>query len=276
MLKTILYTLLLIALFALISGVWASYPIWFNHVLSLSGNKETLSQLGTIGDAFGALNTLFSGLAFAGIIVSIVLQSRELKDTRRELKEQKDQFVIQNASLKRQVFENTFFQLLHLHNEIVGAIRVRIGHFENAREVIGRAAVGALFNQFISREHHHHFPGEEKPKNRIDDYDLFHSIHHETIGHYFRNIYQILKFVDESSVDNKRFYTNLLRAQLSSDELGLLFYNCLSKIGVEKFKPLLERYALLEHLPRYNVIAESEVQLYKGTVFGDSSSWNVS
>jgi hypothetical protein len=145
----------------------------------------------------------------------------------------------------------------------------------NEKEVIGRAALGALFQQFIDKDHHFLFPDEGNPKNCIDSYDRFHDIHHETIGHYFRNIYQILKFVDESSVDNKRFYTNLLRAQLSSHELGLLFYNCLSKLGAEKFKPLLERYAFLEHLPRYSVITETEVHLYSGKVFGDSASWTV-
>ena len=40
---------------------------------------------GTLGDMFGALNTSFSGLAFAGVIYAIVLQSEELKLQRQEL-----------------------------------------------------------------------------------------------------------------------------------------------------------------------------------------------
>lgn len=35
--------------------------------------------MGTIGDSFGALNTLFSGLALAGLAITITLQLRELK-----------------------------------------------------------------------------------------------------------------------------------------------------------------------------------------------------
>ena len=41
---------------------------------------------GTFGDMFGGINTLFSGLAFAGVIYAIILQSKELSLQRRELK----------------------------------------------------------------------------------------------------------------------------------------------------------------------------------------------
>lgn len=41
---------------------------------------------GTFGDMFGAVNALFSGLAFAGVIFAIILQRRELELQRRELR----------------------------------------------------------------------------------------------------------------------------------------------------------------------------------------------
>ncbi|CAB1368193.1 hypothetical protein [Denitratisoma oestradiolicum] len=42
-------------------------------------------ERGTFGDMFGAVNTLFSGLAFAGVIYAIFLQSKELELQRQEL-----------------------------------------------------------------------------------------------------------------------------------------------------------------------------------------------
>ncbi|BDA80155.1 hypothetical protein LPTSP3_g30850 [Leptospira kobayashii] len=42
--------------------------------------------IGPIGDMFGAINALFSGLALAGIIYTIYLQHEELKLQREELK----------------------------------------------------------------------------------------------------------------------------------------------------------------------------------------------
>lgn len=44
---------------------------------------------GTFGDTFGALNALFSGLAFTGVIVTILIQRTELKNQRTELQLQR-------------------------------------------------------------------------------------------------------------------------------------------------------------------------------------------
>jgi hypothetical protein len=80
-------------------------------------------------------------------------------------------------------------------------------------------------------------------------YEKFYAENQHEVGHYFRLLYNIVKFVDRSQIANKKFYTNLVRAQLSADELTLLFWNCLSKWGREKFKPLIEEYSLLKTLP---------------------------
>ena len=62
-----------------------------------------------------------------------------------------------------------------------------------------------------------------------------------------RNRRSDLKFVDESTVKNKDQYAGILRAQLSSCELALLFYNALHPVG-DKLKPHVERYAMLDNL----------------------------
>jgi hypothetical protein len=45
----------------------------------------SISNAALYGDSFGILNALFSGLAFAGIIITILLQREELKLQRNEL-----------------------------------------------------------------------------------------------------------------------------------------------------------------------------------------------
>lgn len=57
---------------------------------------------GTFGDTYGALNTLFSGLAFAGIIASIWMQHEELKLQRKELELQRKEMAKQAQELKGQ------------------------------------------------------------------------------------------------------------------------------------------------------------------------------
>lgn len=47
--------------------------------------KYTVEDRGTFGDSFGAINALFSGLAFGGIIYTILLQRKELTLQREEL-----------------------------------------------------------------------------------------------------------------------------------------------------------------------------------------------
>lgn len=74
------------------------------------------STYGTYGDMYGSLNTLFSGLAFATLIISILLQMLELRETRKELAnqskallDQKTEFSAQTNILKNQ-YELTSFQ----------------------------------------------------------------------------------------------------------------------------------------------------------------------
>lgn len=57
---------------------------------------------GQFGDAFGALNTLFAGLAFAAVFAALVMQSRELRLQRRELKLQREEMVQNREELARQ------------------------------------------------------------------------------------------------------------------------------------------------------------------------------
>lgn len=64
-----------------------------------------LDARGQFGDKFGAVNALFSGLAFAGLIFTIILQKnelalqrKELSLTHEELKGQKEQLEEQNKT----------------------------------------------------------------------------------------------------------------------------------------------------------------------------------
>lgn len=59
--------------------------LWYINLQSLKDLPDT--KRGTFGDMFGAANALFSGLAFAGIIITILLQRKELSLQREELKQ---------------------------------------------------------------------------------------------------------------------------------------------------------------------------------------------
>ena len=62
-------------------------------------------------------------------------------------------------------------------------------------------------------------------------------------GNYFRALYRCLKYimVAELTIDEKKFYSGVLRGILSSDEMLAVFYNSIYYERGEKFKELLEK-----------------------------------
>ena len=189
---------------------------------------------------------MFTGLAFAILIRTLHVQQAELALQNKELKGQREQ-------LQKQNFISAFFQLLSLHNDIVNAMEIRgITH--------GRGCFVEMLDQLIRS----YYPQEKgtansnssKKKVLNDTYERFLKQYEPVVGYYFRHLYNVVKFVDHHSglleEDTKR-YTNLVRAQLSSYELGLLFYNCLSERGA-KFKEFVEDYALLEDVSSTELI----------------------
>lgn len=119
----------------MLGGVVFLFLLNFSMIFFVS-DKEIR---GTFGDQFGAVNALFSGLAFAGLIYTIILQRRDLELQRNDLRLQREELVLnrqemeeqtaefekQNATLLKQTFETTFFHMLELHKQNVQEINVQ-------------------------------------------------------------------------------------------------------------------------------------------------------
>jgi Putative phage abortive infection protein len=225
---------------------------------------------GTFGDMFGGLNALFSGFAFVGLIYAILLQRQdlslqrqELRATRKELAGQREEQEKQNKFLELQTFENTFFQMLRTLNDIVNSIDLRNPNgtiTEQGRDCF-LVFEGRLFRLIQQRA-----PSDLKCVG--DVYSEYYRKYRQEVGHYYRVLYNLVKFVDQSQIADKRFYTNIVRAQLSDAEVYLLFYNCLSKLGAEKFKPLVEKYALLKMIQSEILFDKSHNEFYASKAFG--------
>ena len=227
---------------------------------------------GTFGDQFGAVNALFSGLAFAGLIYTIILQRRdlalqrqdlalqrkELELTRGELKNQTEQQEEQNKILRIQRFENTFFQMLTQFQEIVNGLTFTYVQGNAIQEKQGREI---FYDIFENAPHYISIETNEAAKYRyygmrrlLKEKGLNGYVKSETpmcFDHYFRFLYRILKFIQTSplvtSFEEEYEYTCMLRAMLSRYELVWLYYNGLT-YGKDKLKPLIERYAMLNNL----------------------------
>lgn len=286
------------------------------------------AERGTFGDKFGFVNSLFSALAFAGIIYSIFLQKNELALQRQELADTRKEFAQQN-------FETSFFNLLKNQQEITTKIKATFSSIGGSLTSFESATFTGLdfFKQaktelhliVASLQHESHqtydydifcaippardeeedianeFEAEcaytnsryainaddhEKARNLSEldlnkrMYALFFRKHHTVIGHYFRHLYHIFKFLKTSESEelkgvkdaddiqkikaNFKRYAQFIQAQMSANELLLLYYNCLF---FPKSKDLLLQYGILDKIskedliiPNVNIIPEATLK----------------
>jgi len=250
---------------------YAVFLIYYTWPIS----EISISKSGVFGDSFGILTALFSGLAFSGMIITILLQReelslqrRELELTRNEISGQKEEMRLQNKTLLKQSFESTFFQLLSLQQEITNSIDLLDA--KSSTTTSGRDCIKVLYERLQKKWNKNltNLAGKNEIERIKLTYQDFYDTHQQEIGHYFRSLYHIVKLVDNSDVQDKRLYTNLIRAQLSSFELTLLFYNCISELGRDKFKPYIEKYSLLKNMPKKLLLDPSEhINLYAESAY---------
>lgn len=214
------------------------------------GLSEAQDLWGQFGDYLGGvLGPLFSLMALFALLITAWIQFKNVTLTSEELDQSVESLQEQTSVLQRQNFENTFFHLLELHNTVVNDTVYQ--------DKEGRAAFESLFKDSWQDIYNRH------PKSNYSDeraqihavWNEFFETNQQQLGHYFRLLYNVVKFIDNSPIDERQRYVNIVRAQLSTYELGLLFYNCLGPDGEEKFKPLAEKYALFEDIEE-NVIKD--------------------
>ncbi|RUU25220.1 putative phage abortive infection protein [Mesorhizobium sp. M6A.T.Ce.TU.016.01.1.1] len=230
---------------------------------------------GLFGDMFGAVNSVFSGFAFVGVIYAIFLQRHEISIAKKEiaytktiLDEQQKQLSLQNQETKKQAFESTYFQMVRLFTDITNQIDLQKMGKSGMMVTKGKDA----FPVFLERLRKAYSPLEKSLYGGHDfesSYEAFYQEHNTELGHYFRMLYNIVAFIDGAEIENQKFYAKILRAQLSDAEVAILFYNGLSQHGVQKFKPLMERYGLLKNLNERDVSVPELRERYKVSAFGN-------
>lgn len=101
---------LLYSLPAFVFLIWLTYP----HLLVSDAARWFIpsgdwARRGVIGDSFGALNALFSGLALAGLGINIYLQSKQLSQLEKKEKTNEAQLAMQAQAMR-------FTALLNYYN----------------------------------------------------------------------------------------------------------------------------------------------------------------
>ncbi|MFJ5537361.1 putative phage abortive infection protein [Vreelandella titanicae] len=215
------------------------------------------SSFGEWGDFFGGvLNPILTFLTFMGLLITIVIQQSELKESRKEFKRSADALNEQSRSMKKQNFENTLFQMLALHNDIVNSIDLT--DKETGITTTGRDCFRVFYTRLarIYRKKENNANGSTTPEILISNaYKAFWRVHQTELAHYFRYLFNVIKFIDESNFSDGP-YIKLIRAQLSDSELFILFYNSQTEQG-KKFVEYIEKYSLFDNMPTLKLLNKS-------------------
>lgn len=86
-----------IRLFIIIAAIAITSMIIYGFILF--NTIADASERGQFGDMFGAITSLFTGLAFAGAILAVRLQSQELAMQREEMALQREEMAASRAEL---------------------------------------------------------------------------------------------------------------------------------------------------------------------------------
>ncbi len=206
---------------------------WYNRTFATEG-------------AFTIINSIFSGLAFVGLIIAIFMQREELELQRKELTEAKAEFKQQNDTLKHQRFEATFFNLLSVFN----SVRTRIG--EQQFSDMWSKLKSDFLNQQSLREA---VPEQtELGLNSLkviaaQEYNnkFFQNETRSILNIYFENFFNTLRYIESNSVldsPEELFYANVMFSQISNFEVAIVSYHLLLMEGNAVNIELAKKYGL--------------------------------
>lgn len=212
--------------------------ISYFQILYSNDSCLSLDKFGQIGDFVGG----FGGTIFA--FVSLILLYETLTSQLKDSKSNRELIEIQQ-------FENTFYQLLDLHNRNIETIE--------SFDLTGTKISGKKFFDEKKNELYNIFvPSFSLSKNykvAVSNYELVYNMNIEIFSTYFKTIFQLYKLIDTENIPNSHRikYSKILRAQLTSSELFFIRYNALSEIGDESIL-YINKYNYLKHLSNFELL----------------------
>jgi hypothetical protein len=255
--------------FLVIFAIYAIYYVFlylgFHSEIDGSG-ALTGVRSGTFGDAFGTLNALFSGMAFAGVVVSLYLQRKDIKDSQQEVARQQ-------VEVARQQEESQFYSMLGLQQSVVHGFDLHKLHFDSIGGTTSPDAIRGrdCFKTWTTQLKNEYKKIKDTTSGDVAGvaYEKIWSKHRGDLSIYFRSLYNLFKFVSSSNYVNRRWLGNVVRSLISDYELVVLFYNCLSLKGA-KFKLFANEFAIFDNLDPKLLLDEKHVLQLDMAAYGQN------
>ena len=168
-------------------------------------------------------------------------------------------------------FKNRIFKFEALEKVNIAYLVVFVGVSKQGREVLKSILEQFYSQQFVNAliQHYASIPvlwSMHRKKFEQDGGNLpnakfvkYFGGHQHRLGHYFRHLYQAITYIDNSkqlNFDEKYEYIKSLRAQLSTYEQAVVFFNSISDFGrvweLEKQKEndqLVTKYNFIKNIP---------------------------
>lgn len=236
-----------------LSAVFFVYISFFIAMLwnePFGGVPEKLRE-GTFGDSFGTLNALFSGLAFSGVLITMLLQRKDL--------------LVARAQVSNQQIESQFYSMLTLQQNIVGSFDLK------KKDVLlysGRDCFKAWY-RFLDAEYRKKDPAWDWTIEEA--YEILWLKYQGDLSLYFRSLYSVFRFVSECGHPDAKKFGSVVRSFLSDFELVILYYNCLSRQG-GGFKKYISEFRVFDNLDVDMLISLDGFEEFEVQSYGDNES----
>jgi hypothetical protein len=193
-----------------------------------------------------------------------------------------------NKNHEKQVFKNKIFSLINIHNVTLSRFR-EINILDNSERIdfYGHAAISFWLGGFTKEKGNFtgfYDGGENALENRakankcrnVDSDNCKANFYLNPIRSSFcfiDNVIVILSLIknneEKLTKEEENFYLELLHAQISKEELVVIFYYI--HAYKEDKKPLFEKYAFFENIDEQLLFNwQEEISIYKKEVYGTS------
>lgn len=239
----------------LVLGVYATFFVMLLWNVPLSGVFDKVRD-GTFGDSFGTLNTLFSGFAFSGIIITILMQKSDLAESRKQIGQQQ--------------VESQFYNILSLQQQVISGFDLHVVNDDSSIKTIqGRDCFRDWRRKLKTRYQIQISRGVEPSLASQAAYQSVLKSHLGDLGLYFRSLYSVFRFIETLEKQDQKKYSVVVRSLLSDYELFFLFYNCLSPMGA-RFSRYAQVHALFDNLNISLLLNKQDVVKMKESVYGQN------
>ena len=188
-------------------GYYAQYQILSNYGDWLGGTSAPLINLA----------------AFTMMLAAYIAQKEELKLTRTEMEATRKEFEKQNETLRIERFENTFFNLLNLHQQLVK----NIVNKDKTNDL--ECLLGIFHSKYDSNSKNVKRDYIDELKYLKKTYLEFYKEYQSVLARFLRHRFVFIRFIYFAKISNRQKleYGAMLAANLSPAEIVLVFYDAL-------------------------------------------------